>query len=91
MEKCYKCNTDAEYICPDCGTKICRFHMETRYPGPHHKDFTSNLMCPVCWLVKRVMLEENMLKIDKDGTVHLSELKAERRHTIFPVRSVKCR
>ena len=89
MEVCYKCGHDAEYLCLDCGTRICKSHMETRYPGPHHKNFTSNYMCPVCWLVKRVMLEENMLKVEKDGTVHPSELKDEGQPTIFPVRGVK--
>ena len=89
MERCYKCSNDADYICPDCGTRVCKSHMETRYPGPHHKNFTSNYMCPVCWLVKRVMLDENMLRVEKDGTVHPSKSDDSERHTIFPVRAVK--
>lgn len=90
MEVCYKCGDAADFLCPDCGSRICAAHMETRYPGRHHKDFRSNLMCPVCWLVKKVMLEENMLRVGKDGTVHPSGLKDDSHPTIFPVRAVKC-
>ncbi len=89
METCYKCGHAADFICPDCGSRICKSHMESRYPGPHHKNFTSNYMCPVCWLVKRVMLEENMLKIEKDGSLHIVKEGAGDKPTIFPVKAVK--
>ncbi len=46
-------------------------------------------MCPVCWLVKRVMLEENMLKIEKDGSLHIVKEGAGDKPTIFPVKAVK--
>lgn len=87
METCYKCGDSADFICPDCGSRICSAHMESRYLGPHHKNFTSNQMCPVCWLVKRVMLEENMLKIETDGTLHPVKEDTSDRPTIFPVRA----
>lgn len=90
MEACYKCACDADYVCPDCGSRICKAHMEPRYPGPHHKNFTSNFMCPVCWLVRRVMLEENMLKIEKDGSLRSAERLPGEKPSIFPVRHVKC-
>lgn len=90
MEACYKCGLDADFICPDCGSRICKAHMESRYPGPHHKNFTSNYMCPVCWLVKRVMLEENMMKMEKDGTIRSPERRAGKKPSIFPVRFSKC-
>jgi hypothetical protein len=28
MEKCFKCGREAQYICPECGTKACRAQME---------------------------------------------------------------
>ncbi len=61
MEVCYKCGRAAEYICPDCGTKVCKAHMELRYVGPD-RGFKSRYMCPVCWKVKRKMLNEQMIK-----------------------------
>jgi len=61
MEVCYKCGRAAEYICPDCGTKVCKAHMELRYAGPD-RGFKSRYMCPVCWKVKRKMLNEQMIK-----------------------------
>lgn len=33
METCYKCNRQADFICPECGSKICKYHMEFRYTG----------------------------------------------------------
>jgi hypothetical protein len=60
MEVCYKCGKQADYICPECGNKCCRSHMESRYSGPD-RGFKSRLMCPVCWKKKRVVLNENML------------------------------
>jgi hypothetical protein len=35
--------------------------MEVRYTGPH-RGFKSRYMCPVCWKLKRVVLNENMLR-----------------------------
>ena len=61
MEVCYKCGRAAEYICPDCGTKVCRAHMELRYAGPD-RGFRSRYMCPECWKGKRKMLNEQMIK-----------------------------
>ncbi len=61
MEVCYKCKRPADFICPDCGSKICKTHMELRYTGPN-RGFKSRYMCPVCWKVKRVVLNENMLR-----------------------------
>ncbi len=61
MEVCYKCGRAAEYICPDCGTKACKAHMELRYAGPD-RGFKSRYMCPVCWKVKKKMLNEQMIK-----------------------------
>jgi hypothetical protein len=61
MEVCYKCGRAAEYICPDCGTKVCKAHMELRYAGPD-RGFKSRYMCPVCWKVKRKVLNEQMIK-----------------------------
>jgi len=61
MEVCYKCGRAAEYICPDCATKVCRSHMELRYVGPD-RGFKSRYMCPVCWQNKRKMLNEQMIK-----------------------------
>jgi len=60
MEVCYKCGKAAEYICPDCGTKVCRAHMELRYVGPD-RGFKSRYMCPACWKVKKKMLQEKMI------------------------------
>ncbi len=61
MEVCYKCGRAAEYICPDCGTKVCKAHMELRYAGPD-RGFKSRYMCPVCWKFKKKMLNEQMIK-----------------------------
>lgn len=61
MEKCYRCGGQADFICPDCGSKVCTAHMELRYTGPD-RGFRSRYMCPVCWKVKRVVLNEKMLK-----------------------------
>jgi hypothetical protein len=60
MERCYQCGGPAVFICPDCGSKVCKAHMELRYAGPD-RGFKSRYMCPVCWKVKRVMLEQNMV------------------------------
>ena len=61
MESCYQCGNPAVFICPDCGSKVCKSHMEARYAGPD-RGFKSRYMCPVCWKVKRVMLEQDMVK-----------------------------
>lgn len=61
MECCYQCGGEAVFICPDCGSKVCKGHMELRYTGPD-RGFKSRYMCPVCWKVKRVMLEQDMIK-----------------------------
>ncbi len=61
MEACYKCGRPADFICPDCGSNICRVHMEPRYAGPD-RGFKSRHMCPVCWEIKRVVLNENMIR-----------------------------
>ena len=61
MEACYKCGRPADFICPDCGSKVCGVHMETRYAGPD-RGFKSRYMCPVCWKIKRVVLNENMIR-----------------------------
>lgn len=61
MEVCCKCGRPADFICPDCGSKICKVHMEPRYTGPD-RGFKSRYMCPVCWKLKRVVLNENMLR-----------------------------
>lgn len=60
MERCYQCGGPAVFICPDCGSKVCNAHMELRYAGPD-RGFKSRYMCPVCWKVKRVMLEQDMV------------------------------
>jgi len=60
MEVCYQCGKPADFICPDCGTKSCAAHMELRYTGPD-RGFKSRYMCPVCWKLKRVMLNQNMI------------------------------
>lgn len=60
MEVCHKCRGRADYICPVCGTKTCRSHMELRYRGPD-RGFRSRYMCPKCWKVKQVMLNQNMV------------------------------
>lgn len=60
MEVCFKCGKPADFICPDCGTKACRSHMELRYRGPD-RGFKSRFMCPVCWKKKRKVLNENMV------------------------------
>ncbi len=64
MEKCYRCGGKADFICPDCGSKVCRSHMELRYTGPD-RGLKSRYMCPVCWKVKRVMLNQNMVRTDQ--------------------------
>jgi hypothetical protein len=61
MEACYKCGRPADFICPDCGSRVCKVHMELRYTGPN-RGFKSRYMCPVCWKLKRVVLNENMLR-----------------------------
>lgn len=61
MEVCYRCGKKADFICPDCGSKICNAHMELRYTGPD-RGFKSRYMCPVCWKVKRLVLNENMMR-----------------------------
>jgi hypothetical protein len=38
--------------------------METRYSGPD-RGFKSRYMCPVCWKIKRVMLNQNMINPDR--------------------------
>lgn len=60
MEKCFKCGREAHYICPECGTKACRSHMELRYTGPD-RGFRSRYMCPKCWKKKRVVLNQDMV------------------------------
>ncbi|MCL4492399.1 MAG: hypothetical protein M1510_10985 [Nitrospirae bacterium] len=64
MEACYKCGGRADYICRECGTKMCKAHMELRYTGPH-RGFKSRYMCPKCWKKKQVVLNENMVKVDE--------------------------
>jgi hypothetical protein len=64
MEKCFKCGREAAYICPVCGTKACRSHMELRYSGPD-RGFRSRYMCPRCWKKKQVVLNENMVDAKK--------------------------
>ncbi len=59
MEVCYKCNGPADYICPDCGTKMCRSHAESRYMG-RDRGLRSRYMCPKCWKKKHTVLNENM-------------------------------
>ncbi len=61
MEKCSKCHQEADYICPDCGGKFCRAHMEKRYVGPD-RGFKSPFMCPSCWKKKEVKLNQDMIK-----------------------------
>jgi hypothetical protein len=60
MEVCHRCSDPAEFICPDCGSKTCAAHMELRYSGPD-RGFKSRYMCPVCWKLKRVKLEQDMI------------------------------
>jgi len=60
MEVCFKCRNQADFICPDCGTKVCIAHAELRYSGPH-RGLKSRYMCPICWKMKRVVLNESML------------------------------
>jgi hypothetical protein len=60
MEVCHKCGGKADFICPRCGTKTCRSHMELRYMGPH-RGFKSRFMCPRCWKTKQVVLNQNMI------------------------------
>lgn len=61
METCYKCGGKADYICPDCGKKMCKSHMEKRYVGPD-RGFKSRFMCPSCWQKKQVKLNQDMIK-----------------------------
>ena len=61
MEVCYKCGRNADFICPDCGSKVCRAHMELRYIGPN-RGFKSHYMCPVCWKIKHKVLNEQMIR-----------------------------
>lgn len=61
MEVCHKCKRPADFICPDCGTKTCKQHMELRYIGPD-RGFKSRYMCPVCWKIKRMVLNQNMVQ-----------------------------
>ncbi|HXY55577.1 MAG TPA: hypothetical protein VEM40_12990 [Nitrospirota bacterium] len=63
MESCYKCGRAADFICPDCGTKACKSHMELRYTGPD-RGFKSRFMCPSCWKSKRVKLNQDMVRAD---------------------------
>lgn len=74
MEVCYRCGRTADFICPDCGTKICTAHMELRYVGPD-RGFKSRYMCPVCWKVKRKVLNERMIRARE---------YQPRRYTFFP-------
>ncbi len=60
MEVCHKCSRPADYICPDCGTKMCRTHAEKRYIG-QDRGFRSRYMCPKCWKTKHKVLNENMM------------------------------
>jgi rubredoxin len=60
MEVCHKCTRPADYICPVCGTKSCRSHMELRYTG-QNRGLKSRYMCPKCWKTKQVMLNQNMV------------------------------
>ncbi len=60
MEVCYKCGRKADYICPDCSTKMCRAHTEPRYAGPD-RGFRSRHMCPKCWRTKHRVLNEEMV------------------------------
>jgi len=69
MEVCYKCGRAADYICPDCGTKACRAHMELRYTGPD-RGFKSRYMCPTCWKTKRKVLNEQMIKAQEHLAKH---------------------
>lgn len=65
MDTCYKCGRDADFLCPDCGSKICKYHMEFRYTGLD-RGLKSRFMCPVCWLVKRMVPDERMVRIKKE-------------------------
>jgi len=60
MEQCNKCGQKADFICPDCGTKACKAHMELRYTGPD-RGFKSRYMCSTCWKNKRVKLNQDMV------------------------------
>ena len=64
MDKCYKCEREADYACSECGSKICKLHMEFMYTGLD-RGFKSRFMCPVCWLVKQRVPEERMIKLEK--------------------------
>jgi hypothetical protein len=62
MEKCDKCGGQADYICPDCGKKYCKPHMEQRYAGPD-RGFKSRHMCPSCWKKKQLKLSQDMVNV----------------------------
>lgn len=62
MDICYKCGRDADFICPECKSKICKYDMEFRYTG-QDRGFKSRFMCPICWRVKRMVPDERMTKI----------------------------
>lgn len=64
MDKCYRCEREADFECPECGSRICRYHMEFIYTGLD-RGFGSRFMCPVCWLVKRKVPDERMIKLQK--------------------------
>lgn len=64
MEVCYKCGDEADYICPFCGTKMCKSHSEPRYTGPN-RGFKSRFMCPKCWKKKHRVLNEEMVDARK--------------------------
>jgi len=66
VDVCYKCTRQADFICPECGSKICKYHMEFRYTGPD-RGFKSRFMCPVCWLVKRMVPDDRMIKVEEKG------------------------
>lgn len=60
MEECFKCGRQADYICPDCHTKMCRHHAENRYVG-QNRGLKSRFMCPKCWKQKHKVLNESMV------------------------------
>lgn len=78
MDKCYRCEREADYACPECKSNICKYHMEFIYTGLD-RGFRSRFMCPVCWLVKRRVTEEKMIKLKKtkeDESSHKSRWDA---------------
>ena len=72
MDKCYKCEREADYACPECKSNICKYHMEFIYTGLD-RGFRSRFMCPVCWLVKRRVTEEKMIKLKKTKSDYFTE------------------